>query len=74
MNTSEPNRSADCDIEAFYDGACPICVSEVRFLRILDTKRRILFDFGNAFLDSWFGIEKLHDKMMESKNKKESLP
>ena len=37
------------------------------------TKKRKLFDIGNAFLDSWFGIEKLHDKMMESKNEKESL-
>ena len=37
------------------------------------TKKRKLFDVGNAFLDSWFGIEKLHDKMMESKNEKESL-
>jgi len=36
------------------------------------TKRRKLFDIGSAFLDSWFGIEKLHDKMMETKNKKES--
>ena len=36
---------------------------------IEQTKKRKLFDVGNAFLDSWFGIEKLHDKMMESKNK-----
>lgn len=32
------------------------------------TKKRKLFDIGNVFLDSWFGIEKLHDKMMESQN------
>jgi predicted DCC family thiol-disulfide oxidoreductase YuxK len=43
MNTSESKCPADCDIEAFYDGACPICVREVRFLRILDKKRRIWF-------------------------------
>ena len=40
---------------------------------VKQTKRRKLFELGNAFLDSWFGIEKLHDKMMESKNEKESL-
>lgn len=32
------------------------------------TKKRKLFDVGNAFLDSWFGIEKLHDKLMELQN------
>ncbi|MBL7214102.1 MAG: tetratricopeptide repeat protein [Phycisphaerae bacterium] len=40
---------------------------------VKQTKRRKLFDIGNAFLDSWFGVEKLHDKMMESQNKKDSL-
>lgn len=33
------------------------------------TKKRKLFEIGNAFLDSWFGIEKLHDKWMESQNR-----
>lgn len=35
------------------------------------TKRRKLFEIGNAFLDSWFGIEKLHDKWMESQNEEQ---
>ena len=36
---------------------------------VKQTKKRKLFDVGNRFLDSWFGVEKLHDKMIESKKK-----
>ena len=43
MNTSDSKFSADYEIEAFYDGACPLCVREVRFLRRLDRKGRIRF-------------------------------
>lgn len=43
MNTSETKCTADYEIEAFYDGACPLCVREVRFLRRLDKKKRIQF-------------------------------
>lgn len=31
------------DIEAYYDGACPLCVREVRLLRRLDTRGRLRF-------------------------------
>jgi predicted DCC family thiol-disulfide oxidoreductase YuxK len=43
MKTSNAESTADYEIEAFYDGACPICVREVRFLRRLDKKLRIRF-------------------------------
>ncbi len=36
---------------------------------VKQTPRRKLFHIGNRFLDSWFGIEKLHDKWMESQNR-----
>ena len=35
--------SKDWRIEVFYDGDCPVCLREVRFLRRLDRKRRIRF-------------------------------
>lgn len=35
------------------------------------TRKRKLFDIANVFLDSWFGIEKLHDKWMEAKTQRE---
>jgi predicted DCC family thiol-disulfide oxidoreductase YuxK len=31
------------DIEAYYDGGCPLCVREVRLLRRLDRRGRIRF-------------------------------
>ena len=31
------------DIEAYYDGGCPLCVRGVRLLRRLDTRGRIRF-------------------------------
>jgi predicted DCC family thiol-disulfide oxidoreductase YuxK len=34
---------ADFDIEVFYDGACPLCMREIRMLRGLDRRRRIGF-------------------------------
>jgi predicted DCC family thiol-disulfide oxidoreductase YuxK len=43
MNSSETRCTADYDIEVFYDGACPLCVREVRFLRRLNRKGRIRF-------------------------------
>ncbi|HEY5283127.1 MAG TPA: DUF393 domain-containing protein [Polyangia bacterium] len=30
-------------IEAFYDGNCPLCLREVRWLRLLDKRGRIRF-------------------------------
>jgi predicted DCC family thiol-disulfide oxidoreductase YuxK len=38
---SEP--LADQRFEVFYDGACPLCMREIRFLRRLDRKGRIRF-------------------------------
>ncbi len=34
---------ASFDIEVFYDGACPLCMREIRMLRGRDRRRRIRF-------------------------------
>ncbi|WP_298866302.1 thiol-disulfide oxidoreductase DCC family protein [uncultured Gimesia sp.] len=31
------------ELEAFYDAACPLCEKEVRMIRLLDRKSKILF-------------------------------
>jgi predicted DCC family thiol-disulfide oxidoreductase YuxK len=31
------------DIEVFFDGDCPLCMREIRMLRALDRRRRVLF-------------------------------
>jgi predicted DCC family thiol-disulfide oxidoreductase YuxK len=49
MSQSRPERLADWDIEVFYDGACPLCAREVRFLDRWDKKQRIRFtDIASA--------------------------
>jgi len=35
--------AADFDLEVFYDGACPLCLREIRMLRGRDRRRRIRF-------------------------------
>lgn len=35
--------TADFDIEVFYDGACPLCMREIRMLQGRDRRRRIRF-------------------------------
>ncbi len=40
-NTSQ--LVADWQIEVFYDGACPLCMREIRLLRRFNRKRRIRF-------------------------------
>lgn len=40
----EPGQAmTDFDIEVFYDGACPLCMREIRMLRGRDHRRRIRF-------------------------------
>lgn len=46
----DPNRDPQTaqaggtrEIEVFYDGDCPLCVREVKFLRRLDRKQKIYF-------------------------------
>jgi predicted DCC family thiol-disulfide oxidoreductase YuxK len=34
---------ADFDVEVFYDGACPLCMREIRMLRRRDRRARIRF-------------------------------
>ena len=41
------------DIEAFYDGQCPLCMREVRVLRRLDRRQRIRFvDIADETFDA----------------------
>jgi predicted DCC family thiol-disulfide oxidoreductase YuxK len=37
------NWMTNFDVEVFYDGACPLCMREMRMLKRLDRKGRILF-------------------------------
>jgi predicted DCC family thiol-disulfide oxidoreductase YuxK len=37
------NTMTTFDVEVFYDGACPLCMREIRMLKRLDRKGRILF-------------------------------
>ena len=42
--TSVPSQAmADFDIEVFYDGACPLCMREIRMLQGRDRRQRIRF-------------------------------
>ena len=43
MNHLRLPPAADRDIEVFFDGACPLCLREIRFIRRLDRKERIQF-------------------------------
>jgi len=41
------------EIEVFYDGACPLCMREINWLRRLDRKQRIRFtDIASAGFDA----------------------
>jgi predicted DCC family thiol-disulfide oxidoreductase YuxK len=37
------HSTADFDVEVFYDGACPLCMREIRMLQGRDRRRRIRF-------------------------------
>ncbi|MFO0749349.1 MAG: DUF393 domain-containing protein [Myxococcota bacterium] len=57
---STPTSPTAFDIEVFYDGACPLCMKEIGFLRRRDRKGRVRFtdiaapDFDEASLGlSW---------------------
>ena len=43
MSTSQTKPLTDWQIEVFYDGACPLCVREIRFLRRRDRRGRIRY-------------------------------
>ena len=43
MTKSHQQKPRSWPIEVFYDGACPLCAREIRFLRRWDTARRIRF-------------------------------
>lgn len=62
---------ADFDIEVFYDGACPLCVREVRMLHRRDRRGRIRFvdiaadDFDTASIGlSWDRLmDRIHARL-----------
>ena len=41
--TSAPEVAPGKDVEVFYDGACPLCMREIRMLRARDHARKIEF-------------------------------
>lgn len=43
MYTVPTRAMTDWQIEVFYDGACPLCTREIRFLRRLDRRGRIRY-------------------------------
>jgi predicted DCC family thiol-disulfide oxidoreductase YuxK len=57
MNSDVSTPTAISQLEVFYDGACPLCLKEVQFLRKADPKGRIHFvDIASeSFRPSDFG-------------------
>jgi len=59
------------EVEVFYDGACPLCRSEIAFLRWFDRRGRIRFtdiaapDFDPRVVDSTFEtlMERIHGRL-----------
>jgi predicted DCC family thiol-disulfide oxidoreductase YuxK len=52
QRAAEP-KPAQCDIEVFYDGECPLCTREIAMLQRLDRQRRIRFtDLSAASFDA----------------------
>lgn len=43
LESSHPLPSPSFDIEVFFDGACPLCMREIRMLQGRDRRRRIRF-------------------------------
>lgn len=67
-----PGQStADFDIEVFYDGACPLCMREIRMLQGRDRRQRIRFvDIAADGLDatsvglSWEALmDRIHGRL-----------
>jgi predicted DCC family thiol-disulfide oxidoreductase YuxK len=47
------NNTSSWTVEVFYDGQCPLCMREIRMLRRLDRRSRILFtDIAAADFDA----------------------
>ena len=41
--SNQSGVSANWEVEVFYDGECPLCVREIKMLRRMDRKNRIIF-------------------------------
>lgn len=66
VNLRQESASTAWEIEAFYDGACPLCMREVSFLRRIDRHGKIRFTNIAAadFCADDYGIE-LNEFMTE---------
>jgi len=58
MTTSVPARRSLCsqpgeDVRVLYDGLCPICVTEIRFLQFLQKNRAVKVDFVDISLPDY---------------------
>jgi predicted DCC family thiol-disulfide oxidoreductase YuxK len=59
------------EVEVFYDGECPLCMREIRMLRGLDKRQRILFtniadatfDAARLGLDHTTLMNKIHGRL-----------
>jgi predicted DCC family thiol-disulfide oxidoreductase YuxK len=66
VNPTQARPSAAWEIEAFYDGACPLCTREVNFLRRIDRHGKIRFTniAADDFRANDYGID-LNEFMTE---------
>jgi predicted DCC family thiol-disulfide oxidoreductase YuxK len=70
-----PKVAADFDIEVFYDGACPLCMREIRMLSGRDRRQRIRFvdiaapDFDAASVGlSWETLmDRIHGRLPDGR-------
>lgn len=53
--------NGDCVCQVLYDGRCPVCVAEIRFLQFLQTKKPGGVDFIDISLPDYDGAK--HQKV-----------
>lgn len=56
-HTGSPSSSAPLPVKVLYDGLCPICVTEIRFLQFLQRKRPDKVDFIDISLPEYDGAK-----------------
>src|SRR5687767_5306428 len=72
MLASRDPATADFDIEVFFDGACPLCLREIRMLQGLDRRRQRIrfvdiaadgFDAASVGLTWQALMERIHGRL-----------